>query len=195
MPPPAGREDVAKDAPGAGPGEASARGRLYEAILRVPGLTVAGLAREASLSEASVRHHLRSLVHEGWALEEPDGQPRYFARSPGPLGPRELLDRRDKPVVALLRRPGPLRIALDLLLRPGHEATMGELASAAGFSPANTTYHVSQLARAGVVGVLERGRNRVVSLAEPAKVHALLVRFPPPRDLVQGFVDLWEKIA
>lgn len=173
----------------------STRGRLYEALLRVPGLHLARLAREAGVPEAAARYHMRHLVRSGLAIEEgPEGSHRYFPRRDPALGAREV-DRRDKPVLAMLRRPVPLRMVAELLVHPEHRLSMGELAQAARVSAPNAHYHVGRMARLGLVVVSDQGRQRIVALVEPERIRNLLARFPPPRDLVQSFTDVWDRLG
>lgn len=177
-----------KDAP-------ETRRLVYGALLRLPGLNLAGLARAAGVGESLARYHLGMLLRASLAMEDrATGHTRYFPAVAGAFGPEDTVDRRDKALVAVLRRAGPLRMVLELLVRPGHEATMGELAKAAGVAAGTATYHIGKLVKLGAVQVRDEGRLRHIHLVEPERVQALLARYPPPKDLVAAFTDLWDQV-
>jgi predicted transcriptional regulator len=172
------------------------RRRVYATLLRLPGLNLAELARHAGVGESLARYHVTVLLRSDLAHEERSaGHPRFFPSSPSPEGMRDTVDRRDKALLALLRRPGPLRIVLELQVREGHQATMGELARAAGVSPGTATYHVAKLVKLGAILMRDDGRLRFAELVEPGRIMGLLARYPPPRDLVQAFTELWDQAA
>lgn len=171
------------------------RRRLYDALVRYPGLHLAELARQARLSEDLARYHLRVLVKRGIATEVTEERfVRYYPRVEGELGPREVVDRADKPALKLLRRPVPLNMVLALLASDG-PLRMGELASEVGVSPGTATYHVKNLAGVDLVAVDARDGGRYVRLVDAARVVRLLTAYPPPRDVVSDFVSLWDELG
>lgn len=185
---------------GAGSGEdVDHRRRLYQTLQAYPGLHLAALAREADVEEALARYHMRVLVKRGLATEiEEGGFVRYYPRVESEIGARDTVDRADKAALALLRRPVPLRMVLALLDAgpdgiPG-PATMGELSDAAGVSPSTATYHVGNLEEAGIVVTERQGRSKVVQLADAKHVVDLLAMYPPPRDVVEGFIEVWDQL-
>lgn len=96
----------------------------------------------------------------------------------------------DKRILALLRRPVPLRIVLELLDRG--EASQVALLERVDVAQSTLSYHLSKLVKAGVVVAEKQGRERAYRLAEPERAMGLLMRYRPPDRLVAGFLEAWE---
>lgn len=176
------------------PLEADRRRRLYEALLEYPGLHLAELARQAGVEEKLARYHIRVLVKAGLATEKREGNKNlYYPKVEAGIGSKEVIDRRDKDALALLRRPVPLRMILALL-DAEEGLTMGEMAEAAAVSRSTATYHVDKLKGAELVHVSVEGRSRRVHLTDHDRVAELLTEYPPPKDIVSGFVDMWDNL-
>lgn len=174
------------------PLEADRRRRLYEALMAYPGLHLAELARQADVEEKLARYHIRVLVKSGLATKKREGNKNlYYPKVEAELGSKEVIDRRDKEALGLLRRPVPLRMVLALL-DAEEGLTMGEIAEAAAVSRSTATYHVEKLKDAELVRVEVEGRARRVHLDDHQRVSELLSEYPPPKDIVSGFVEMWD---
>lgn len=174
------------------PLEADRRRRLYEALMAYPGLHLAELARQADVEEKLARYHIRVLVKSGLATKKREGNKNlYYPKVEADLGSKEVIDRRDKEALGLLRRPVPLRMVLALL-DAEEGLTMGEIAEAAAVSRSTATYHVEKLKDAELVRVTVEGRARRVHLDDHERVSELLSEYPPPKDIVSGFVEMWD---
>ncbi len=174
------------------PLEADRRRRLYEALLEYPGLHLAELARQAEVEEKLARYHIRVLVKSGLATKKREGNKNlYYPKVEAEIGSKEVIDRRDKEALALLRRPVPLRMVLALL-DDDEGLTMGEMAEAAAVSRSTATYHVEKLKDAELVRVDVEGRARRVHLEDKDRIAELLTEYPPPKDIVSGFVEMWD---
>lgn len=173
--------------------EADLRRQLHRTVAQYPGLHAAELARRTGVKEPSARYHLRMMVRLGLANEvEEAGYLRYYpagTTEPAPLA----LGRNEKRALAILRRPVPLRIVLALL---GQEEPrgMGWIAEQAGVANGTATYHVKNLHTAEIVEIQQRHRERLVHVRDPDWVIRLLTHYPPPRDVVEGFVELWDQL-
>lgn len=174
------------------PLEADRRRRLYEALMTYPGLHLAELARQAEVEEKLARYHIRVLVKSGLATKKREGNKNlYYPKVEGEIGSKEVIDRRDKEALGLLRRPVPLRMVLALL-DAEEGLTMGEMAEVAAVSRSTATYHVEKLKDAELVRVTVEGRARRVHLEDHQRVAELLSEYPPPKDIVSGFVEMWD---
>lgn len=123
---------------------------------------------------------------------EGEGYWRFFPREESELGPRDVLSADDKQLLSLLRKEVPLHVTLVLL--DEQEASAGDLAEAVEVAPSTMSYHASQMQEAGLVEAEKDGRTRIYRLAEPNHVAQLLIRFEPPDELVQGFLDAWDQL-
>lgn len=174
--------------PGAAP--AKVREQIHAAVLRFPGLGTADVARQAGVSTQLAEYHLRVLTKHGLITDtHSEGQHVYFVIQGDP---GTIVDRRDRRLVATLRRPMALRIALQLL--EDGAMPMSKLAASCGISPATATHHVKRMQRAGAVRIEQEGRTRKALLADGERLRNVLVAHPPPRDVVSGFIDLWERL-
>lgn len=170
---------------------ASVRERILGAVRKYPGLGAAELARQVTTSLQLAEYHLHALEKAGLVSTHSDGAPKVHFPV---VGQEETpIDRRDRPVVAALRRPMALRIALQLL--ENGSMSMGDLATSCGISPATATHHVKRLQKQGVLDVTAEGRSRNASLVDGPRLQRLLVDHPPPRDVVSDFIDLWERVG
>ncbi len=169
---------------------AKMREQVLGAVRRFPGLGTSDVARQAGASTQLAEYHLRVLMKLGLVTTtESEGQTVYFTTQ-GDAG--TVVDRRDRRLVATLRRPMALRISLQLL--EDGSMTMSKLAASCGISPATATHHVKRMQRAGVVHIDLEGRTRKALLADPERLRQVLVDHPPPRDVVSGFIELWERV-
>lgn len=178
-----------------GPPTLDARRRLLALLNQYPGLQASELARRVGIEENLARYHLHVLVRSGLATEIREEQEiRFYPLVPTIAGAQPSIGRVDRPALAALRRPKPLEAVLVLLEEPQHRCSMADLSRRIGVSPSTGTYHVGRLRRAGLVDVEPQHRERWVLLHQPERVLRLLRDFPPPQDLVQGFIELWDRL-
>ena len=165
------------------------RRQLYELLTSTPGLHLREIARQLEVDVRTADYHLHHLSKHGLAsgIQE-GGYLRYYPRTAN--GRRaEVVDARDKPLLAVLRKPVPLFVALTLLAHDA--ATHSELAGAADVSPSTLSYHLDRMERANVLG---RDGARYL-LREPERIAQILYAHRPTPDLIDRFVDLWEDFA
>jgi DNA-binding transcriptional ArsR family regulator len=168
---------------------AETRRRILSAVQQFPGLPAADLARQTKTSAQLMDYHLHALIRSGLVSNSDDATSTYFAaEGEGQV----VVDRRDRILLSTVRRPMGLRIALQLL--EFGSISMGDLARNCGISPATATHHVKRMAKAEAVAVKQEGRGREVALTDPTRMRRLLVDHPPPRDMVAGFIELWDRL-
>jgi predicted transcriptional regulator len=165
------------------------RRRLYELLAETPGLHLREIARRLDVDVRTADYHLRQLAKHGLAsgIEE-GGYLRFYPRTANGRK-AEVVDARDKPLLAILRKPVPLFVALTLLTKDA--STHGELAGDADVSPSTLSYHLDRMARQDL---LARDGARYV-LREPERVARILYAHRPTPDLIDRFLDLWEDFS
>jgi len=174
--------------------ELETRRRVFLAVQRYAGLPLAGLAKEAGLDEDLVRYHVRVLERAGMArTEEEGGMRRVYPLEATPYGTVSPLTPEQRQLLGVLRRPAVLRAVVALLDRG--PLAVGELALACGVRPSTASHHLRSMEQAGLVHVESKGRERIVQLRDRDGVLRLLADHPPPRDLVQGFVEAWDDLG
>lgn len=165
------------------PSELDIKKRLVLLVETYPGLHLRELAREAGISEALAGYHLDRLEEADHVRSETEGGFRRFypVDAPGPTAKeRELLN--------LLRRAVPLEVVVFLLEEGA--SSHGEVTDQTGLAKSTVSYHLSNLAEAGIVERDDEGR---FALADPRGIERLLLRWEPPKDLTDRFAELWRK--
>lgn len=159
------------------------RKQVYDAVRRYPGIHVRGLERNLGVSAPLVQYHLKRLVDGGFVdAREQGGYTRYYATTKAGRVREE-----DRDLLGMLREEVPLHIAL-LLLDQGPMAH-GALVQKLGMAKSSVSYHLAKLAQANIVE-REPGTHRI-RLAQPDRVHALLLAHEPTPDLLDSFATLW----
>jgi predicted transcriptional regulator len=173
--------------------ELDSRRRLYEFVTKFPGLHLREIARGVELDPNHAKYHLQYLEkHDLVSSRRQDGYWTFWPRHDEGGATQEAVDRRDKDILAFLRRPVPLHIVLLLLDRP--DLNQVDMLEHVGVGQSTLHYHLKKLEAAGVLVSQRPGRERVYQLLEPERLLGLLMRFRPPDSLVQGFLEAWEQL-
>lgn len=171
-----------------------ARKRLYEHVVQFPGLHLSEIARSSAMDTNHAKYHLEYLEARGILTSQRDANyVRWYAKREGALGPQEALSPREKEILAQLRRPVPLHVALLLLER--ETATHAEMLPLVGVAHGTLHYHLGNMERTGVVRSTKEGRERRYELVERDALMALLLQYKPPDALVSGFLSAWEDVS
>ena len=170
------------------------RRRIFELLTEYPGLHLRELERRLGMDVRGLRYHLEYLEARGalTTLRE-GGYLRYYPREWDETQFREQFGPAEKRILALLRQRRPLQLVLILLEQGDVAGPMlrGEM----GVGAATLNYHLRKLLRLRLVGVRTAGRVKHYRLRNRESVLQLLIRFRPPADLVEDFLDLWERVG
>lgn len=170
------------------------RRRIFDLLTEFPGLHLRELERRLGLDVRVLQYHLEFLEGRGalTSLRE-GGYLRYYPRQWDETQFREQLGPSEKRLLALLRQRRPLQLVLLLL---EHAEIAGPtLRGEMGVGGATLTYHMRKLLRLELVEVRTTGRVKRYRLRDPEAVLQLLIRYRPPPDLVESFLDLWERVG
>lgn len=175
------------------PLEHEVRRRLFQEIREYPGLHLSEIARNADVGTNHAKYHLRVLEDGDFvSSQRENGYLRYYPKEESSLGRKEVVDRRKKEWLPLLRRENPLHITM-LLFERG-QANGSEIGEALDVAPSTVHHHTSKMEEAGLLTSHRDGRSRVYELADPDRVAELLEEHEPPDALVQGFLEGWEEL-
>lgn len=189
--------------------ELDIRRRVWDYLVRYPGVHLSGIADALDLETNHAKYHLQYMEKHGLVSgRREDGYWRFWPsedRQPGSRGKAEAdvdtdnadatataMGRDDKKRLAALRKPVPLHATL-VLLDQG-ELPLSDLADELDVAVSTAHYHVKRLEAAGIVESRREGRERRVAVIDGAGVRALLVKHKPPPNLVSGFLDVWESM-
>ena len=144
------------------------RRRIYNHILKSPGLYERELARELNLPLSTLDYHLHHLKKRKLVLASSDGRyTRYYIT--GKMGVK------DKKTLALLRQKVPRKIVLFLLLRS--DSSHGEICNHLGVAPSTTSFHLNKLADLDVIERVQTGRGTTFHVGEPEYISDLLITY------------------
>ena len=171
--------------------ELGARRRLHDQVTTFPGLHLAELARNLEMDPNHAKYHLDRLERSGLVTSRHEGGfLLYFPKEETAVGMRDAVAASDKAVLAALRRPVPLHIALLLMDRG--RTTHAQLLEDVGVAHGTLHYHLKRMEDGGILTSVKEGRERWYTLADRELVERLLTKYRPPNALVAGFLDAWE---
>lgn len=155
------------------------RSRIALTLREYPGLHLEAVARSARTSAPLAHHHLTRLEIDGQASSIRVGRRRHYFLRDIPAGSFER--------IAIMRQPLAFAILLSLLQHGS--ATHGTLKRDLQFTGSTIRYHLQSLTRMGLVSQQAPGDE--YRLAQPLDVQLLMRRYPPPREILEAFGDLW----
>lgn len=166
--------------------EVESRKKIYKLIEEYPGLHMREISRRTGMALNLVKYHLDQLKRYEMLDEiEENEYKRYFPRE----GERRV-DYRDKRHLALLRQEIPLSIVV-YLLNEEKAVSHRELKDELDIAPSTLSYHLKKMEKKGL---LEKD-GRKYRVREPKMISDLLMKYEPPRDIIDNFIDLWESLS
>lgn len=166
--------------------EVENRKKIYRLIERFPGLHMREIERRTDMSINLVRYHLNQLEKYRIVDEvEEDEYKRYYPRE-GDM----KVDARDKKHLALLREKIPLYVVV-FLLNQGEPSTHGEIKKELDIAASTLSYHLNKMEEKDLI----EKKGRKYWLTDPEQIANLLVKYEPPKDVIDEFIDLWESLS
>ena len=168
--------------------ELEARRRIYEYILATPGTHLRGVHRAVALPFGQVLYHLNYLEKLELVVVKKDGKfSRYFVRN--------LIGRREKEVISVLRHEVPRTVSILLLFYK--ELSHKQILEHVEVSPSTLSFHLAKMVGAGVVGREQRGRESIYKLVDEPLVTATLLRHRASFrcEVVDRFCEVFESVA
>ncbi len=168
--------------------ELDARRQIYEYILATPGTHLRGVHRAVKLPFGQVLYHLNYLEKLDLVVVKKDGKfSRYFVKN--------LIGRKEKDVISVLRHEVPRTIAILLLFRKemSHKAILEHV----GVSPSTLSFHLAKMVDAEVLGREPRGRESIYRLLDEQAVTKTLIRHRASFQcgVVDRFCQVFEAVA
>ncbi len=166
--------------------EVENRKKIYQIIEDYPGLHMREIKRRAEMSMNLVRYHLGQLKKYEVVEEVEEGEYKRYYPKEGEM----RVDFEDKRYLALLREEIPLNVVVYLLSR-SEPASHGEIKDELDIAASTLSYHLKKMREKGLL--VKEGREYWIS--EPEVVSNLLVKYEPPKDVIDEFIDLWESLS
>ncbi len=166
--------------------EVENRKKIYQLIERFPGLHMREIKRRTDMSINLVRYHLDQLKKYRIVDEvQKDDYKRYYPRKGG-----MKVDAWDKKYLALLRERIPLFVVV-FLLDQGEPSTHGEIKTELDLAASTLSYHLNKMQKKGLLVKKEKK----YWLTDPERIANLLIKYQPPKDVIEEFIDLWDSLS
>lgn len=164
--------------------ELDSRRRIYERVRQTPGLHLRALARELGMPLGTLEYHTHQMEKVGLLVTRGEGWIKAFFA-------QDLLDRRDRDLMFLLRQKTPRRLALEIVGKPG--IGFQGLAERLRIAPSTLSFHLAKLRRTGLVEERLEGRQKSYSCTDSERVRKLIVQYRSTfvDDVVDRFADAW----
>lgn len=160
------------------------RRKIYNLILKSPGLHIRELSRELNIALGTLNYHLHYLhKRELITVKSDGGYVRCYIA--GEIGVK------DKKIIGVLRQNVPRKILLFLLLHPSsfHRAIYIQLQLA----PSTISFHLNKLVDLDIINCVKVGRQTRYQIKEPEYVSDLLITYRETflDKTVDRFADAW----
>jgi DNA-binding transcriptional ArsR family regulator len=168
--------------------ELEARRRIYEYILATPGTHLRGVHRAVRLPFGQVLYHLNYLEKLELVVVKKDGKfSRYFVKN--------LIGRREKDVISVLRHEVPRTISVLLLFYK--ELSHKQILEHVEVSPSTLSFHLAKMVDAEVVTREQRGRESIYRLADELLTTKTLIRHRASFrcEIVDRFCEIFDAFA
>jgi len=167
--------------------EVENRKKIYQVIEEFPGLHMREIKRRTDdMSMNLVRYHIGQLKKYDIVEEVEEGEyKRYY-----PKEGEKRVDFEDKRYLALLREEIPLSVVV-YMLSEGEPVSHGDIKEELDIAASTLSYHLKKMRKKGL---LQRD-GREYWLSEPKEISNLLVKYEPPKDVIDEFIDLWESLS
>jgi predicted transcriptional regulator len=165
---------------------------LLSFVQRYPGVHLREIRRRLSIPIGTLDYHLYQLGRKGLiAVRFQGGYKCAFPETPVGFG--APIPEEEKVLLALLRQEVPRAILLHLYL--DGPCPPGQLGVAIATSGSNLSYFLKRLEAANVLLREGIGPSRIIRLVEPARIHSILLRYPPlPEDTLDRFLRFWSEL-
>ena len=161
------------------------RRKIYDLIVKNPGLHQAKIAKMLSMRKSLAEYHLNGLEKSQDIMSVKDsGYKTYYVEG-------SEVDSEDKKVLAIVRQQIPKNVILLLLKNPVLKHK--ELAEQLKISPSTLSYHLNKLMEQKIIDVKKYGEDKGYVLKSRKELMKLLVRYEI-HSIIDSFEDMWDDI-
>lgn len=165
--------------------ELETRRKIYNLILRNPGLHLSKISEVLRMRTSLVEYHIFYLAkNEMISIAKEGGYNRYYVK--GKTGSV------DKKILSLLRQELPLRIVLFLLKNKNaqHKTILKNF----DVAPSTLSYHLKKLVQNEIITVTHFGENRGYTVNNREQIVDTIMRYKP-YSVFEGFHDIWVDLS
>jgi len=164
--------------------ELKTRRKIYNYILKNPGLHERELSRKLKIPLGTLDYHLFYMSKKEIIIFKSDGKfTRYFIK--GRIG------KEDKKTISILRQKIFRKILIFLLKKPN--SLHIDICNFLGCAKSTTTFHLKKLIKFEILGFIEEGRTVKYFIKDPDEIIKLLIIYQKSffDDAVDRFIDTW----
>ncbi|HWG91346.1 MAG TPA: helix-turn-helix domain-containing protein [Candidatus Thermoplasmatota archaeon] len=164
--------------------ELTTRRAIYQYIKTCPGAHLRKIHRAVNLPFGQVLYHLTYLEKSGLIVVKKDGKfNRYFIKN--------LMGRKEKDIISILRHDVPRRIAILLLFKP--RMTHKEILEFVEISPSTLSFHLNKMVESEIIGKETKGRESYYWVTDEKLTAKTLImhRESFNSEIVDRFADVW----
>ncbi|MGC9060477.1 MAG: winged helix-turn-helix transcriptional regulator [Thermoplasmata archaeon] len=165
--------------------ELETRRRIYQTILKNPGIHIREIQRKTGLAIGVLTYNLEVLENTGYLRSElKDGKKYYFPYT---------FPYSDSRMLMFMREPTPRKILLLLLQHP---CTFNELLQNVGKSRGVVYTHISRMVKEGVVGQKQSENGTLYYVCLPEKVKSIFLTYRESfyDGALERFIELWSGV-
>lgn len=164
--------------------ELDTRRKIYDLVLRNPGLHLSKIAELLKMRISLVEYHLFYLEKNGVIISSKEaGYSRYYIK--GKIGTA------DKKVLSILRQKIPLKIVLYLL--KNDSSLHKDMINFLNIAPSTLSYHLKKLVKIGIVSQTSFGNDKGYSIINREELIRILMQYKP-YSVIDGFADIWSDL-
>jgi predicted transcriptional regulator len=164
--------------------ELKTRRKIYNFILKHPGLHERELGRQLNLPLSTLDYHLYHLKKRDLIIGKSDGHYTQFFIA-GKVGTK------DKKIITVLRKNVSRKLIMFLLLneKANHKSIRNHL----GLAASTTSFHLNKLVDLEIIEYSQIGRETKFFIKEPEYVSDLIIAYKKSflDDAVDRFADAW----
>lgn len=162
--------------------ELEVRRKIYQAILRNPGLHLRELQRRTGLATGMLTYHLDVLENSGFIRSEiKEKRKCYFPYT---------FSYSQSSLIMFMRESVPRKILLLLLEKPKR---FGEIVESTGKSKSVISTHITRMLKAGIISATKEKNENLYSLMEPEKVKETFITYRESfyDEALERFIELY----
>ncbi|KYK22964.1 hypothetical protein AYK25_06910 [Thermoplasmatales archaeon SM1-50] len=165
--------------------ELETRRKIYDAILKNPGLHLSKIADILEMRISHVEYHVYFLEkHEIITSEKTTGYKRFYIKG--------TISTQDKRYLSVLRQKTILRIVLFLL--KNDIVQHKDILENVPVSPSTLSYHLNKLVKYNIIDVRRFGENKGFQLKNKQEIITWLIQYKP-FDLYEEFTNVWKDLS
>ncbi len=160
------------------------RKKIYDLLLKNPGLNLSKIAELLSMNVPLVDYHLNHMADNDLVIIVKEGggsHKRYYIKG--------KTSYKDKKILGILRQETPLKIVIFLIKFPysKHKDILNEFDLAAS----TLSYHINKLLKIGIIRYEESGPNKGYVINDKDEIINFLTRYRPSK-VLNRFKETWD---